>query len=55
MKLNCHCGPVIEEINATVNELEKIVSCNCPICKGKNETMVMVKIEDFKITKEKDK
>ena len=25
MKLNCHCGAVEAEINATVNELAKIV------------------------------
>ncbi len=31
------------EINATVNELAKIVRCNCSICKRKNATMGMVK------------
>ena len=35
MKLNCHCGAVEAEINATVNELAKIVRCNCSICKRK--------------------
>ena len=39
MKLNCHCGAVEAEINATVNELVKIVRCNCSICKRKNATM----------------
>ena len=42
MKLNCHCGAVEAEINATVNELAKIVRCNCSICKRKNATMGMV-------------
>jgi len=28
MKLNCHCGTVEAEINASVNELAKIVKCN---------------------------
>ena len=51
MKLNCHCGAVEAEINATVNELAKIVRCNCSICKRKNATMGMVKNEDFKVTK----
>ena len=49
MKLNCHCGAVEAEINATVNELAKIVRCNCSICKRKNATMGMVKNEDFKV------
>ena len=49
MKLNCHCGTIEAEINATVNELAKIVRCNCSICKRKNATMGMVKNEDFKM------
>ena len=55
MKLNCHCGAVEAEIGATINELAKIVKCNCSICKRKNATMGMVKNEDFKITKGEDK
>ena len=55
MKLNCHCGAVEAEINAKVNELAKIVRCNCSICKRKNATMGMVKNEDFKVTKGQDK
>ncbi len=38
-----------------VNELAKIVRCNCSICKRKNATMGMVKNEDFKVTKGADK
>ena len=55
MKLNCHCGAVEAEINVPVNELAKIVKCNCSICKRKSATMGMVKNEDFKITKGEDK
>ena len=55
MKLNCHCGVVEAEINVPVNELAKIVKCNCSICKRKSATMGMVKNEDFKITKGEDK
>ena len=51
MKLNCHCGAIEAEINSSINELAKIVRCNCSICKRKNATMGMVKNEDFKITK----
>jgi hypothetical protein len=55
LKLKCHCGLIEAEIGAAVNELAKIVKCNCSICKRKNATMGMVKNEDFKITKGKDK
>ena len=37
------------EIKVPINELAKIVKCNCSICKRKNATMGMVKNEDFKI------
>ena len=50
MKLNCHCGAVEAEINVPVNELAKIVKCNCSICKRKSATMGMVKNEDFNHT-----
>ena len=55
MKLSCHCGSVEAKINASINELAKIVKCNCSICKRKNATMGMVKNEDFKVTKGEDK
>ena len=55
MRLNCHCRAVEAEIGATINELAKIVKCNCSICKRKNATMGMVKNEDFKIIKGEDK
>jgi hypothetical protein len=43
------------EISVPINELAKIVKCNCSICKRKSATMGMVKNEDFKITKGEDK
>ena len=49
-KLICHCGEVEAEINAP-SSLEKILRCNCSICKRKGAIMSMVKNEDFKITK----
>ena len=55
LKLTCHCGSFGAEINASINELAKIVKCNCSICKRKNATMGMVKNEDFKITSGEDK
>ena len=53
-KLICHCGAVEAEINID-NKLEKILKCNCSICKRKGAIMSMVKNDDFKIVKGKDK
>ena len=53
-KLTCHCEAVEAEINIT-GDLEKVVKCNCSICKRKSAVMSMVKNEDFKITKGEDK
>ena len=52
-KLRCHCGSVEAEIN--VSEFDKILRCNCSICKRKSAIMSMVTNENFKITKGKDK
>jgi hypothetical protein len=54
-KLTCHCGSIEAEISVSINELVKIVKCNCSICKRKSATMGMVKNEEFKITKGEDK
>ena len=53
-KLICHCGEVEAEINVT-DKLEKVLRCNCSICKRKGAIMSMVKNEDFKIIKGEDK
>ena len=53
-KLTCHCGAVEAEINIS-NKLEKVLRCNCSICKRKGSIMSVIKNEDFKITKGKDK
>ncbi len=52
--LRCHCGQIEAEINVS-NKLDQIVKCNCSICKKKGAIMSMVKNEDFKITKGRDK
>ena len=52
-KLKCHCGLVEAEINLP-DELEKVLKCNCSICKKKGAIMTMVKNDDFKITKGKE-
>ena len=52
-KLTCHCGKVEAEINLT-GSFDKIIRCNCSICKRKGAVMFMVKNEDFKILKGHD-
>ena len=53
-KLKCHCGAIEAEINISKN-FEKILRCNCSICKRKGAVMAMAKNEDFKIIKGLDK
>ena len=53
-KLKCHCGAVEAEINLTGN-IEKIIKCNCSICKRKGAVMSMVKNENFNIIKGQEK
>ena len=50
--LKCHCGGVEAEINAP-EKLEKMIRCNCSICKRKGAIMSIVKNEDFKIIRGK--
>ncbi len=52
-KLICHCGTVEAQINLPDNF--KVIRCNCSICKRKGAIMSMVKNEDYKIIKGKDK
>ena len=52
--LKCHCGVVEAEIKSSEN-FEKILRCNCSICKRKGAIMSMVSNENFKIIKGKDK
>ena len=53
-KLSCHCGQVEAEINLP-NNLDKVIRCNCSICKRKGAIMFMVKNDNFKIIKGQDK
>ncbi len=52
-KLKCHCGAIEAEIN--IEKLEKVMRCNCSVCKRKGAIMSMVKNEKFKITKGNEK
>ena len=53
-KLKCHCGAIEAEIDVKEN-LEKLLRCNCSLCKRKGAIMSIVKNETFKITKGADK
>ena len=53
-KLKCHCVVVEAEINMP-GKLEKVLRCNCSLCKRKGSVMSMVKNDDFKIIKGEDK
>ena len=48
-KMKCHCGAFEAEIN--VNKIDKVLRCNCSICKRKGTIMSIVRNEDFKIIK----
>ena len=37
-KLKCHCGAIEAEINVPEN-LEKVLRCNCSLCKRKGAVM----------------
>ena len=54
IKLKCHCGEIEAEINLP-NKINKVMRCNCSICKRKGAIMSMVKNEDFKIIRGKNK
>ena len=44
--LKCHCGAIEANINVAEN-FEKILRCNCSLCKRKGAIMSMVKNEEF--------
>ena len=52
-KLSCHCKAVLAEIN--IEKIEKVLRCNCSLCKRKGAVMSLVKNENFKIIKGTDK
>ena len=43
------------EAEINIDKIKKFLRCNCSICKRKGAIMSMVKNEDFKIIKGKDK
>jgi len=53
-KLKCHCGNVEAEVNIPDNGIEKIMRCNCSICKKKGYVIGVLGENDFKLTKGED-
>ncbi len=47
-KLTCHCGGVEAEVNVS-EKFEKVIRCNCSICKRKGYLMTPVSPENFKL------
>ena len=50
-KLTCHCGLVEAEIN--IEDIKKVLRCNCSICKRKGAIMSLVPNKDFKTSNQK--
>ncbi|MDB3864244.1 GFA family protein [Candidatus Pelagibacter sp.] len=53
-KLTCHCGEVEIQINLRDN-IDKLMRCNCSMCKRKGTMVTTINKEDLKIVKGKDK
>ena len=50
-KLTCHCGKVEAEVKIPENGIDKIMRCNCSICKKKGYIIGVLGENDFKLTK----
>ena len=53
-KLTCHCGSIEIQINLR-NNIDKLMRCNCSICKRKGTMVTTINKEDLKIVKGEDK
>ena len=52
--LSCHCGAVEIQVNLK-KEIDKLMRCNCSMCKRKGTMVTTVNKEDLKIVKGEDK
>ena len=50
-KLTCHCGGVEAEVKVPENGFEKVMRCNCSICKRKGYIIGVIGPDDFKLVK----
>ena len=53
-KLTCHCGAVEIQINLR-NNIDKLMRCNCSMCKRKGTMVITINKEDLKFIKGEDK
>ena len=53
-KLTCHCGEVEIQIDLKKN-IDKLMRCNCSMCKRKGTMVTTINKEDLKIVKGEDK
>ena len=53
-KLTCHCGEVEAEVKLSEKGFEKLLRCNCSICKRKGYIMTPISPENFKLIKGKE-
>ena len=53
-KLTCHCGGIEAEVNLSEKGFEKIMRCNCSICKRKGYIIGVIGPDDFKLVKGED-
>ena len=52
--LTCHCGAVEIQVNLK-KEIDKLMRCNCSMCKRKGTMVATIDKKDLKIVKGKDK
>ena len=50
-KLTCHCGEFEAEVTIPENGIEKVMRCNCTLCKRKGYVIGVLGENDFKIIK----
>ena len=50
-KLTCHCGGVEAEVKIPENGFQKLMRCNCSICKRKGYVIGVIGSDDFKLIK----
>jgi len=50
-KLTCHCGEFVAEVIIPENGIEKVMRCNCTLCKRKGYVIGVLGENDFKIIK----
>ena len=51
-KLTCHCGGVEAEVKVPESGFEKLMRCNCSLCKRKGYIIGIIGPEDLRIINE---